>query len=130
MQPQHEIHIGPRRWIVAGLPDATLDILFDTTGLRLDEWLAGGQAKVVKHAPYRTVYRVRLGELDLHVKHYRGDLREWCRQQMRGSRAWREFSITSEVARRGVPTLEMVLCGESLQRWGASESYVVSRTLP
>src|SRR5205085_905003 len=44
---------------------------------------------------------------------------------LRGCRAAREFSVTREVARRGVPTLDALAWGEA----GAA-SYLVTRTLP
>ena len=125
-----EILTAPHRWLVAGLDPVECDAILGPGGLRLPEWIAEGRAEVVKHAPHRTVYRVRIAGLDLHVKHDRGDLREWCRQQMRGSRSRREFTLTREVAARGVPTLEMLVCGESIRRRGPSDSWVVSRTLP
>lgn len=125
-----EVLIAGRRWLVAGLSPSERDAILGPDGLRLPEWIAEGRAEVVKHAPHRTVYRVRVAGLDLHVKHDRGDLREWCRQQMRGSRSRREFTLTREVARRGVPTPEMLVCGESIHRHGAADSWVVSRTLP
>ena len=130
MNPLTEVLTPPHRWLVAGLAPAERDTILGPAGLRLPEWIADGRAEVVKHAPHRTVYRVRVGGLDLHVKHDRGDFREWCRQQMRGSRSRREFGLTREVAARGVPTLEMLVCGESIRRRGPSDSWVVSRTLP
>ena len=125
-----EVLIAGRRWLVAGLSPSERDAILGPDGLRLPQWIAEGRAEVVKHAPHRTVYRVKVAGLDLHVKHDRGDLREWCRQQMRGSRSRREFTLTREVAARGVPTLEMLVCGESIRRRGPSDSWVVSRTLP
>ena len=130
MNPLTEVLTPPHRWLVAGLASAERDAILGPAGLRLPEWIAEGRAEVVKHAPHRTVYRVRVAGLDLHIKHDRGDFREWCRQQMRGSRSRREFGLTREVAARGVPTLEMLVCGESIRRRGPSDSWVVSRTLP
>ena len=130
MNPLTEVLIAQKRWLVAGLSPVERDAILGPEGLRLPQWIADGRAEVVKHAPHRTVYRVRVEGLDLHVKHDRGDWREWCRQQMRGSRAHREFALTREVAARGVPTLEMLVCGESIRRHGPADSWVVSRTLP
>jgi tRNA A-37 threonylcarbamoyl transferase component Bud32 len=87
---------------------------------RLAEWCAAGLAQVVKQAPHRTIWRVAVDGLDLHVKSYREDARRW----LRGLRARREFDITHEVARRGVPTLDVLAWGED----GAC-SYLVSRSL-
>src|SRR4051812_40038522 len=44
--------------------------LFGPEGLRLPEWLASGQATVVKQGAHRTVYHVHRGDLDFYVKHY------------------------------------------------------------
>jgi tRNA A-37 threonylcarbamoyl transferase component Bud32 len=104
--------------------------LIGGTGLRLDEWLASGQARVVKHAPHRTVYRVILPGLDFHVKHYRGDRHEWLRSLLRPSKARSEYAITREVARRGVATLEALAFAESPRHGSAPESLLVTRTLP
>ncbi len=82
---------------------------------------------VIKHAPHRTLYRLRLPGLDLHVKHYGGGFREWCRCLLRGRRAARELALSREAARRGVPTLEVLGCGESPRR---SDSWLITRTLP
>lgn len=80
----------------------------------------GGSSEVVKQAPHRGVRRVTLGGLDAHVKHYGEGLSRW----LRGPRARHEYSVTREVARRGVPTLEALAWGED-----ATGSYLVTRTL-
>ncbi len=87
----------------------------------LEEWCAAGLAGVVKQAPHRTVWEVRLPGLHLHVKHYR----EGLGRRLRGARAAREFALTCEVARRGVPTLEALAWGED-----GTASYLITRTLP
>ncbi len=106
--------------------------LFGSQGLRLEEWLASGAAQIVKDAPHRTVYRVVLPGLDFHLKHYRGDRHEWLRALLRPSKGRAEYVITREVARRGVPTLEALACGEyANRRTGAAlDSFVITRTLP
>jgi tRNA A-37 threonylcarbamoyl transferase component Bud32 len=113
-------------WRDAGEPRA----LFGPDGLRLEEWLASGAARVVKHAPHRTVYRVVLPGHDFHVKHYRGDRREWLRSLFRASKARAEYAITRETARRGVPTLQALAFGETISWRVLPESYLITRTLP
>jgi tRNA A-37 threonylcarbamoyl transferase component Bud32 len=93
---------------------------------------AGREATItrVKHAPHRTVYHVPLPALDLYVKHYRGGPREWWRCLFRGPRAAREFALSREVARRGVPTLEVLGFGRSDGRFGPADSFLFTRTMP
>jgi tRNA A-37 threonylcarbamoyl transferase component Bud32 len=88
---------------------------------RLDEWSSAGLARVVKQAPHRTVWQVQLPGLDVHVKSYREGARRW----LCGSRARREFQITREAARRGLPTLNALAWGED-----EAGSYLVTRSLP
>lgn len=99
-------------------------------GLPLDAWLAGGQATVVKQTPHRTVYRIVLPGLDVHLKHYRGEPRDHFRRLFRGSRGRREFDLTSEVARRGVPSLGVIGYADGNSLLGKLDSCFVTRTLP
>src|SRR5947209_3291744 len=87
--------------------------LFGEAGLRLEEWLHSGQARIVKQGQHRTVYQVTLPGLDFHLKHYPlADTRAWFRQLLRPSKARMEYQRTVAVARRGVPTLEPLAFGE------------------
>src|ERR1700722_12544816 len=81
------------RWTIAPCVDdpAGLAPLLGASGMILDALLAAGQARIVKHAPHRTVNRVVLPGLDVHVKHYRGDSHEWLRLFFRPSKARSEF---------------------------------------
>jgi tRNA A-37 threonylcarbamoyl transferase component Bud32 len=103
--------------------------LFGPAGLRLDDWLASGQARVVKQGLHRTVYHVSLPGLDFHLKHYPlTDTRSWLRQMIRPSKARMEYRRTLAVAGRGVPTLEPLAfgeCGATIQA-----SYLITRTVP
>ncbi len=120
----------PFRWQFAPAWQAmqSSPLLLGPHGLRLDEWLAAGEARVVKHAPHRTVYRVVLPGQDFFVKHYRGDRKERLRSLFRPSKARAEYALTCETARRGVPTLEALGFGEST-RADAPESFLLTRTL-
>ncbi|MFO0843669.1 MAG: hypothetical protein U0797_14940, partial [Gemmataceae bacterium] len=74
-----EVRKGGFLWRV--LPAlAAAEPLLGPHGFRFD--LADPVA--VKRAPHRGVFRVVLGGLDLHVKHYRGDARDWVRCLFRG----------------------------------------------
>ncbi len=117
---------GGVRWRVA--PEYH-DLLLGPDGLRLGEWLASGLARVVKHGPHRTVYRVELPGLDVHVKHFRlPDARSWLRQCVRPSKARLELDRSLAVAARGVPTVEPLALGETA---GVTpgDSFLVTRTL-
>jgi tRNA A-37 threonylcarbamoyl transferase component Bud32 len=104
-----------------------LDALFGPDGPHLAELLEAGQARVVKHGPHRTVYRVELPGLDVHVKHYRATSRVGrLRNAFTVGPAWREHELTCAVAARGVPTLEP-LAVVPAEQGGA---YLVTRTLP
>jgi tRNA A-37 threonylcarbamoyl transferase component Bud32 len=120
------------RWTIAPCVDdpTRLATLVGANGLSLDGLIASEQARIVKHAPHRTVYRVVLPGLDVHVKHYRGDSHEWLRAFFRPSKARSEFGITREVARRGVPTLEALAFAESNgESMAPPESFLITRTL-
>ena len=52
-----DLSIGAVRWRVH--PDWR-DRLFDENGLRFSEWRESGDLEIIKEAPHRAVYRVRL----------------------------------------------------------------------
>jgi hypothetical protein len=115
------------RWEV--LPEYR-EALLGADGLRLGEWLAAGQAQAVKQGPHRTIYHVRVGDLDFYVKHYPlPDLRAWMRQLVRPSKARGEYQNALHVARRGVPTFVPLGMGEQRTLWGPGESFLITRTL-
>jgi tRNA A-37 threonylcarbamoyl transferase component Bud32 len=104
------------------------DCLVGPHGLRLEEWLSGGQAQVVKHGPHRTVYRVTLPGLDFYLKHFRlRDLRAWLRQLVRPAKARMEFDRALAVAARRIPTVTPLGVGE--HEPGPSDSFLVTQSL-
>jgi len=108
-----------------------LEPLFGPDGLRLNEWLAADQARVVKHGPHRTVYHVVLPGLDFYLKHNRlADGRAWLRELVRPSKARSEYAHALAVAARQVPTIEPLAIGETCRRTGPPCSYLITRTLP
>jgi tRNA A-37 threonylcarbamoyl transferase component Bud32 len=108
-----------------------LEFLFGPDGLRLDEWLATGQARVVKHGPHRTVYHIVLPELDFYLKHNRlADRRAWLRELVRPSKARQEYEHALAVAARGVATIEPLAVGETVRGAGPRNSFLLTRTLP
>jgi tRNA A-37 threonylcarbamoyl transferase component Bud32 len=117
---------GGTRWEAA--PEHR-DVLLGPDGLRLAEWLAAGQARVVKHGPHRTVYRVRLPEIDCHVKHCRvHDGRAWLRECLRPPKARGEYDRCLAVAARGVATVTPLAVGEA-RGPRPGDSFLVTQTL-
>jgi tRNA A-37 threonylcarbamoyl transferase component Bud32 len=108
-----------------------LEHLFEPDGLRLDEWLTAGQARIVKHGPHRTVYHVVLPELDFYLKHNRlADCRARLREMVRPSKARIEYEHALAVAARGVPTIEPLALGEPCRSAAARDSFLITRALP
>jgi tRNA A-37 threonylcarbamoyl transferase component Bud32 len=117
-----EASVGPTRWQVRR---DCREQLIGPAGLRLDEWLAAGQAHIIKHGPHRTVYRVLLPGLDFHLKHYRlMDLRARVRQMIRPAKARMEGVRARAVAERGIPTVTPIAYGRR-----AGETFLITRTL-
>ena len=122
-----ELHTGGLRWRVT--PECR-EHLFGPGGLRLQEWLAAGQAVLVKHGPHRQVYRVNLPQLSFYLKHNRvRDLRTWVRQLVRPSKAAMEFRRALAVAARGIPTVTPLGLAERAKGWGPSDSFLLTRCL-
>lgn len=122
-----QVTVGALRWQIA---PGYQDCLLGPDGLRLNEWLAGGMAHIVKHGPHRTVYRVRLDGLDFHLKHFRiTDARTWLRELVRPAKARMEHERALAVAARGVPTVVPLALGERLASVGPGDSYLITRSL-
>ncbi|MFL5338881.1 MAG: lipopolysaccharide kinase InaA family protein [Gemmataceae bacterium] len=95
----------------------------------LDDWLQAAQAEKVKDGRFRTIYRVRCGGLDLHVKHCRPvGLRAWLREWLRPAKALLEFRRIRAIARRNIPTLEALAVGTG-RGVGPSDSYLITESL-
>lgn len=108
-----------------------LEPLFGPEGPRLDDWLAAGQAQVVKHGPHRTVYHVVLPDLDFYLKHNRlADCRARLRELVRPSKARSEYEHARAVAARQVPTFEPLALGEPCRATGPRDSFLITRALP
>ncbi len=103
--------------------------LLGPTALRLDDWLQSGAARIIKHGPHRTVYRVDLPGLSFFLKHNRlPNARAWLRGLVRPSKARMEFDRAVVVASRGVPTFTPLALGESTA-WGPGESGLITLAL-
>jgi tRNA A-37 threonylcarbamoyl transferase component Bud32 len=104
------------------------DRLFGANGLRLEEWLRGGHARVVKNGPHQTVYHVVLPGLDFYLKHYRlMNVRAWFRQLLRPAKARGEYERARAVAARRVPTITTLGIGE--RRLAPGPSYLLTESL-
>ena len=100
------------------------DRLFDAGGLRLAEWREKPLLEVVNDAPHRTIYRIRLAEETVYIKHYPiSDWRSRLRQWFRPSKARGEFEKALVIAQLHIPTIEPLAVGES----AGGESYLVTR---
>lgn len=115
------------RWQIAAGWESEL---LDSDGLRLDQWLASGQAQVVKRSPGRTIYRVDLPARHFYLKHYRGGLRERLRQWFRASAARREWQKSLELGRRAISTARPVGLGEPCRPVWMREQYFLSEEIP
>lgn len=104
------------------------ELLLDEHGLRLEEWLQSGQAKVVKHAAHRTVYQVHLPGLHFYLKRNRAaDVRARLRSWIRPGKALDEYEHALDVARRDVPTITPLAAGRP--RHGSGESFLLTQAL-
>jgi tRNA A-37 threonylcarbamoyl transferase component Bud32 len=111
-------------------PPEHREALFNETGLRLDEWLRSGRARVTKQAPHRTIYYVALDGLTFYLKHYPvANLRAWLRQLVRPSKARTEYRRTLRVAARGVPTFVPLALGERQGALAPGDSYFLTHSL-
>src|SRR5262249_8528959 len=125
--PLVHVRAGGFRWQLAA---AYADEIIGPTGLRLPEWQASGAARLIKHGPHRSVWRVMLPGLDFYVKHFRlMDARTWLRQAIRPSKARMEFDRTMSVAQRHVPTVQPLGLGEADHLALPGESYLLTLSL-
>jgi tRNA A-37 threonylcarbamoyl transferase component Bud32 len=129
MSPFIRLTVGGVRWKLR--PEwlrAGGDLLFDSSGLRIADWISAGYAEIVKSGPHRTVYHVRLPGCDFHLKHYREGHGGWLGAWLLPSTAAREHNRTEAVAARHIPTLVSLGLGEGVGRSGGS--YLLTETLP
>lgn len=118
---------GGVRWEI---DPALAPVLLGPRGLRLPDWLAHGQARIIKQGPHRTVYRIDIPEGRFFLKHYRlHDIRAWLREVVRPSKARMECERALEVAERGVATVTPLALGEVQSRLGPTDSFLLTRAL-
>jgi hypothetical protein len=122
-----EVMAGGLRWQI--LPEYC-SVLLGPRGLRLDEWLASGQAQLIKSGLHRNTYRVELPGLSFYLKHFRlTNLQAWLRELVRPAKARSEYRRALAVAARGVPTIVPLAIGEPCPGAGPGESYLLTRSL-
>jgi tRNA A-37 threonylcarbamoyl transferase component Bud32 len=122
-----ELGAGGLRWLVRSEHRGRL---FDSNGLRLEEWLLTDAARVVKHGPHRTVYHVALPGLSFYLKHYRlPSVRAWLRELMRPAKARLEYERALAVADRQISTVVPLALGERPRGSGPGESYLLTFSL-
>ncbi|HEX4147714.1 MAG TPA: lipopolysaccharide kinase InaA family protein [Pirellulales bacterium] len=106
-------------------------LLLGPGGLRLGEWIATGQAQVVKHGARRTVYRVDLAERTIFLKHYRcRELWDMGRHLFRASASRREYRKAVELARRSVPTIRPIALGEAWRSGVVADNFLITEGIP
>lgn len=121
------VRAGAVHWQVA--PDWR-EVLLGPAGLRLDEWLAAGQAQRVKHGPRRTVYRVDAADRQFFVKHYRCP--SWwqaARHLLQASASRREYRRAFEAVHRHLPTATPVAVGEWRRGGLVQDSFLVTEAI-
>jgi len=121
------VSAGGFRWWIAA---EHRDTLLGPRGLRLEEWLQSGQARIVKKGPHRVVYRVDLPGLCFYVKRNLVTDR-WCRirRLFRPSKARMEYQRARGVAQRGFPTYLPLAFGEQKIWAGPGESILITHAL-
>jgi tRNA A-37 threonylcarbamoyl transferase component Bud32 len=107
------------------------DLLLGPQGLKLDEWLDEGRARVVKRGPLRTIYRVDLAERTVFVKHVRcARLWQAGRNLLLASASRREYTRAVEIARRQVPAVSPVAFGELHRHGLVHDNYLITEADP
>lgn len=107
------------------------DRLFDNNGFRLDQWLRQGRATLVKSGAGRTIYHVRLPDLDIYVKHFRvTNALNLLHQLIRQGRAEKEFRLANLLHSCGVDTIKPIALGERWRHGILLESYLLSEAIP
>jgi tRNA A-37 threonylcarbamoyl transferase component Bud32 len=99
-------------------------------GIRLDQWLRDGQARLVKQGPRRAVYRVDAGQQKLFVKQYRCP--SWWQaltNLFRSSPSRREFRRARESLVRQIPTTVPLAWLESRRHGLVYDSFLVTHAV-
>ena len=107
------------------------DVLVDADGLRLGQWRSEGRVDTVKSGPHRVVYRVRLPEGVIYIKHYLvPDRRAKYRQWFRRGKGRNEGKRSQHLASIGVPTITPIALGERRRRGFLFDNFLITREIP
>ena len=121
------LRLGNTEWVYQA---DLVKIFFSDEGLRLPEWIADGQAQLIKSRPGRTLYRIDVPELSFYVKHFRvrGPI-ELVGNVLGQNKARREWSAARRLQSRSIPTCTPLALGES-RRWGAvTDAFIIMQTV-
>lgn len=125
---------SPRRYELGSIGGEVLpewqSVICGPGGLRLDQWLRDGKARLVKHGPRRAVYRVDAGQEKLFVKHYRCS--RWWQAVVhlfRSSPSRREFRRARESLLRRIPTTVPLAWLESRRHGLVYDSFLVTHAI-
>src|SRR5262245_23737543 len=92
--------------------------------------IASGEAAIVKHGRFRTVYRVRLPTIDVFVKHCRpAGWRAWLRECFRPAKAILEFRKLRAAAAKNLPSVAALGCGKR-NGFLPGDSVLITRGIP
>ena len=107
------------------------DILFDRHGICLSKWIREGKAKLFKTGPGRAIYRLKIGSLDFHIKHFRPiRISSLLKQFFYTDRARHEFNVANILSDIGVATAVPVALGERFRNGLQLESWLLTETIP
>lgn len=122
---QHELRLRGGVWQVH---PGWEQVLFDLHGVRLQQWLASGQATAVKECAGRIVYRIELPQAEVYLKHYRvRGLRASGRMLLRRSPARREYRAACRLLERRVPTILPLAWGKCRTLGLGSEHFLITQ---
>lgn len=122
---------GNTRWLIC---DRLAETLCLNERPPIEEWVAAGLAVRTKQGPGRTIYRVRLGGLDFHLKHFRPvgvweSVRQAFRQLMGKNRARKEFRFAQVLFEKGIPSITPLALGERRRFGLVLESFLFTETI-
>lgn len=109
--------------------------LLGPEGLRLPEWLASGEARVIKQGPHRVVYRVELaGQFPartFYLKHDRASgWQSGMRHLLQANPSRREWQRAEELSRLQIPTISPIALGERRRLGVVLDSYLATEAIP
>jgi len=113
------------------LPTEWRSSLLNSDGqFRLNEWLSNRSATIVKQAPHRVIYRIRIPQLDFYLKEYKAvGMRGRLRELIRPIKARAEFEKANHLLELGIAVPPAIGWGFMGPRWSPSASFLLSETV-